>query len=409
MKSSLNKSRFLLAAALFGLICIHTPAFAKPDQNAVKSTPTKKSAGRIDQMSNQAQQLEKNIEAERAKQEKLKRQQEELVEEIEKLQEDMVEAAERAQDQEEALSKLEASLKDLNAQRDKAEKDLLKSHDSLSRVLAGILRIKRQPPQALLAIPQTPAETAHTIVLLKQLTPELDKQVAELKAELDAIAAVEKTIEEKHSEVIDRGKQLLTEKAKLETLVKKRQAAQAANKKAQEKQEEKIEKLAGQAADLRDLIAKLEAERKQRAAQTLPKPKIKPKSGKEVASVGGVALPAKGKIVTEYGETNSMGGTSKGLVIETRPQAQVVSPYAGEVVYAGQFRSYGLILIIEVGDGYHIMLSNLGRIDSALGQNLVAGEPVGIMGNNPAPPRLYVEFRKNGQPVPPQSWLSPHS
>ncbi|TAH36130.1 MAG: hypothetical protein EYC62_03260 [Alphaproteobacteria bacterium] len=404
-----NKSPILLAVILSGLIVMHTPAFAKPEQTAVKSTPAKKSANRIDQINNQAQQLEKNIEAERAKQEKLKLQQEELAEEIEKLQGDMVEAAERAQDQEEALSKLEASLKDLGAQRDKAEKDLLKSHDSLSHVLAAILRLKRQPPQALLAIPQTPAETAHTIVLLKQMTPELDKQVAVLKAQLDAISLVEKTIEEKHSEVIDRSKQLLAEKEKLESLVKKRKAAHAANQKAQEKQEQKIQQLAGQAADLRDLIAKLEEERKQRVTQTLPKPKIKPKSGKEVATIGGIPLPAKGKIVTEYGETNTMGGLSKGLVIETRPQAQVVSPYAGEVVYAGQFRSYGLILIIEVGDGYHIMLSNLGRIDSALGQNLVAGEPVGVMGTGPASPRLYVEFRKNGQPVPPQNWTSPNS
>ncbi len=400
-----------LTLVLFPITDSVSPAFAKPDPTAVKTIGEKKSGTQIDQMSNKAQEIEKNIAAERKRQEELKRREQILSKEIQNLQTDMVDTAGRAQDQEEALNKLESSLKDLGSQKEKAEKNLLKSHDSLSRVLGAMLRLKRQPPQALLAIPQTPAETGHTIILLRQMMPELDGQVEKLRVELDEIANVEKTIEEKHKEVIDRSDKLKSEKSRLENLVKRRMAAQTANQREQAAQEAKISSLAGQAADLRDLIAKLESERKKKAAQAArPKFPAKPKQpGKEVASIGGIPLPAKGKITTGFGEINNSGATSKGVVIETRPEAQVVSPYAGEVVYAGQFRSYGLMLIIEVADGYHIMLSNLGRIDCALGQNLVAGEPVAAMpGANP-PPKLYVEFRKNGQPVAPQSWLMPNS
>ncbi len=396
---------FILIAVLSAFIPSQLLAGANVD--AVKTTAQK--SGKIDDIQRQAKELEKNLEAERAKQQALKEKQESLNLEIQKLQKDMVDTASRAQDQEEALNKLEDSLKDLLAQKNKATAAISKNHDSLSHILSALLRIKRQPPQALMAIPQTPIETAHSIILLRAMLPELDEKVKQLKSRLDEIAAVENTIEEKRDEVKNRTESLKQEQTKLGKLVKRRVTAQTVNLQAQQKQEERIQKLADQAGDLRDLIEKLEAERKARAAKTQAKSKFKPKPAKESAALDNFPLPAKGKIVTHFGEKNDLGAQSKGLVIETRSNAQIITPYPGEVVYAGNFRSYGLILIIEVGDGYHIMLSNLGRIDCVLGQNVVAGEPIGAMASSDSQPKLYVEFRKNGQPVSPQNWLAPNT
>ena len=114
-----------------------------------------------------------------------------------------------------------------------------------------------------------------------------------------------------------------------------------------------------------------------------------------------------GRILGRYGEVSSTGLTQKGLTLETAPGAQVVAPYEGNVVYAGQFRGYGELLIIEHGEGYHSLLAGLSRIDSTIGQWVVAGEPVGVMGRTDTRrPVLYVELRRNGQPINPLPWLA---
>jgi septal ring factor EnvC (AmiA/AmiB activator) len=137
---------------------------------------------------------------------------------------------------------------------------------------------------------------------------------------------------------------------------------------------------------------------------------------------GRLPLPASGRRVYGFGDKTDVGATSKGVVVETRPGAQVTSPADGWVVYAGEFRSYHQLLIINAGGGYHIVLAGLNRITANVGQFVLAGEPVGTMrgqamptatrtkSENKAPeaaPVLYVEFRKEGRTVDPGPWWAP--
>ena len=126
---------------------------------------------------------------------------------------------------------------------------------------------------------------------------------------------------------------------------------------------------------------------------------------------GQLPLPAQGRRVLAFGEKNQFGRTSQGIVLETRPGATVVSPCDGWVVYAGEFRSYGQVLIINAGGGYHVLLANLARNDVEVGRFVLAGEPVGAMSTNvaakskDAAPLLFVEFRnKDGRSVDPAPW-----
>lgn len=138
---------------------------------------------------------------------------------------------------------------------------------------------------------------------------------------------------------------------------------------------------------------------------------------------GRLSLPARGRRVLGFGEKTQYGGTSKGLVIETRYGARVTSPCDGWVVYAGEFRSYGQLLIINAGGGYHVLVAGLSRMDVGPGQFVLAAEPIGTMSRAPrtaqlasdrpdtAPsvpqtgaPVLYVEFRKDGQPIDSDPW-----
>ena len=101
------------------------------------------------------------------------------------------------------------------------------------------------------------------------------------------------------------------------------------------------------------------------------------------------------------------------MVIETRYSARVTSPCDGWVVYAGEFRSYGQLLIINAGDGYHVLLAGMSQIDVQPGQFVLTAEPIGTMsGRQTTPagstqsnaPVLYIEFRKDGRPIDPDPW-----
>ena len=116
----------------------------------------------------------------------------------------------------------------------------------------------------------------------------------------------------------------------------------------------------------------------------------------------------------EFGAPDGVGGLEKGISMATRPGAQVTAPADGWVVYAGSFRSYGQLLILNVGSGYHVLLAGMDRISVDLGQFVLAGEPVALMGNSShiaailatgsTQPVLYIEFRKDGIPVDPGPW-----
>ena len=98
----------------------------------------------------------------------------------------------------------------------------------------------------------------------------------------------------------------------------------------------------------------------------------------------------------------------------TKPGAQVTTPCDGWVVYAGPFRSYGQLSILNAGGGYHVLIAGMERISVNIGQFVLTGEPVATMGTtsqvasifapNVSQPVLYVEFRKDGTPIDPGPW-----
>lgn len=137
---------------------------------------------------------------------------------------------------------------------------------------------------------------------------------------------------------------------------------------------------------------------------------------------GKLPMPARGRRALGFGDKTQYGGTSKGVVLETRFGARITSPCDGWVVYAGEFRSYGQLLIINAGGGYHVLIAGLSQMDVGPGQFVLAAEPIGTMsgaprtaqlatgrtglGQQPQPsaPVLYIEFRKDGEPINSDPW-----
>jgi septal ring factor EnvC (AmiA/AmiB activator) len=119
-------------------------------------------------------------------------------------------------------------------------------------------------------------------------------------------------------------------------------------------------------------------------------------------------MPVRGRVVRLYDqESETAGAATKGISIQARSGAQVVAPFDGKVAYAGPFRGYGLILIIDHGERYHTILAGFDRIDAVVGQWVLAGEPVARMGDPTGDnPELYFELRRTGQAINPLPWLA---
>jgi murein hydrolase activator len=124
---------------------------------------------------------------------------------------------------------------------------------------------------------------------------------------------------------------------------------------------------------------------------------------------GHLQSPVIGVVVKAWGQATD-GGPATGVSYFAPPAARVVAPCGGRVVFADSFRSYGLLLIIDCGGGYHVVMSGFDRLDVRLGQGIVAAEPVGVMpgwepGSTARRPALNVELRHDGQPINPAPWL----
>jgi septal ring factor EnvC (AmiA/AmiB activator) len=153
-------------------------------------------------------------------------------------------------------------------------------------------------------------------------------------------------------------------------------------------------------------------------ARTLNPPKPSGKKPKQLALLpnggagtafsklrGRLRLPARGTRVGSYGESTGFGPRAQGITLRTRAGAQVVAPHDGRVVFAGPFRDYGLILIISHGEGYHSLLAGLSKLQAVVGQAVLTGEPVGVMGGD-GKRSLYVELRRKGTAINPNPWWS---
>jgi septal ring factor EnvC (AmiA/AmiB activator) len=154
--------------------------------------------------------------------------------------------------------------------------------------------------------------------------------------------------------------------------------------------------LATEARSLRELAQRVQRPTRRGAAP----------AGPNVIPAAWVA-PASGRIVRAYGARDPGAPAAQGATLATAPGATVASPASGEVAYAGAFRSYGLVLILNLDGGYAVVLTGLDAIRARVGDPVRAGQVVGQMSAAATPaPELYVEVRRGGQPVDPGRWLS---
>jgi murein hydrolase activator len=318
---------------------------------------------------------------------------------------------------EDMVSDFEVRLAGLAAEQRAKTRALDAKRGDLANTLGTLARLSRHPPEALIASPASPIDMVRGSMVLSAVVPKLEVRAAELASELAALRRLRIEIGQKRSRLASANQGLAKERTALDRLLKRtaRQRQLTLRNSAREKR--RLKRLASQAKDLKALIAKLEAdEQKRTGIRILPPP---PGATPFSAEMGRLPLPARGPIVVRFGQPLETGLKSKGIKVATRPNATVVAPHDGRVVFAGAFRSYGRLLIIAHGEGYHTLIAGMAQIDGEVGQWLLAGEPVGQMGagrnsgkvaanaaKNGGSPQLYLELRRQGEPINPLTWLA---
>jgi septal ring factor EnvC (AmiA/AmiB activator) len=332
-----------------------------------------------------------------------------LAAELAGLKQRLVAVAASAQSHETHIADLEHRLRTLESAAIGKTAELARRQGELAAVLAALQRLARHPPVALIALPTRPDDTVRSAILLRDGVPRLDDIAAALRAELEALAALRGEIAAERRRLDESLHALAREREDLDRSARDRAELERRARAAGSAAQARMTDLAARAKDLRDLIERLDAERRRpplpvpSAELAAPRPGL-PAPGPDAEEA---LLPARGRVLAGFGDRSEVGGEFRGIAIATRPSAQVVAPRAGSVVFAGPLRGYGQLLIIEHGEGYHVLLAGLSRLDAAAGDEVLAGEPVGVMDPvSSGQPTLYVELRRNGQPINPVPWLA---
>jgi len=350
---------------------------------------------------------------------------EKLVAELEQVRQESIAAAREAQQRQSTIGTLTRDIEMLDRDLAARRRGLDESQVEQAQLLGALERLARHPPEATKPAVGSPIDRVRSEILLAATIPALRAEAQALAGEVEAVASLRARIATKETELAGARDALPKDREHLAEIVAHRaelirQALPDADKAARPSAKpetadlDKVIERADAAADKRDkaLLARARAGLPKEKAEALTPAEADPTRPKELrsfaAAIGGLLLPAPGRILAAA-EAGGSGSAAQGLHIATPAAAIVTAPFDGQIVYAGPLHPYVLALIIRHADGYHSLLAGLGRADSAVGQWVQAGEPLGVMPDAVEPGsggEIYFELRRDGGPVDPQPWLA---
>ncbi|WP_306258904.1 murein hydrolase activator EnvC [Pararhizobium sp. IMCC21322] len=373
---------------------------------------------------------------------------------------ELIEAAQRSRTLEDSISNSEVRLDASLETEEVIRLSLLKRRALLGEILATLQRMGRSPPPALLVRPEDVMSAIRSAMLIGAVLPDVRGQAEKLASDLDELVAVRTEIEDTTNQLKSDYKALSEEQTRLALLLDKKREEVSESTSELAIQQQKASELGKEAVSLKELIGSMEEqiaavqkaqqdsidaaetarrEAAQRAAARTTTSKLQAlgDQGRIAPAIsfddakGLLPLPVSGALLADFGSPDETGDDSKGISIAARPGSAVIAPADGWVVYAGPFRTYGQLLILNAGDDYHLVLAGMETINVELGQFVLSGEPIATMGSRKlanlvtadagsitngddrsltdsnvtdGPAALYVEFRKDGVSIDPSSW-----
>ncbi|MGZ2374036.1 septal ring factor EnvC (AmiA/AmiB activator) [Sinorhizobium medicae] len=421
-------------------------ADAPAGRNAAGQTPPDPAADlavRRDSTASELEALSRTITLSRERSQSLEKTIAEIDKNNEALRDALVSSAAKRQELERKIVDGEKKLGDLRVKEDVVRRSLRARRGLLAEVLAALQRMGRNPPPAILVTPEDALGSVRSAILLGAVVPEIREQTESLVADLKALADIRVGIAREREELTAAMTARLEEERRMSMLVAEKEKLRQRNAADLAAEQRKAEELALQATNLEGLIASIEneissvreaaaaaraeeeerrrmSEAEREAARELARSAVPDKNRIAPAYVFSelrerLVYPVAGSLVRRFGDADGTGHSLQGIMLETNADALVTTPADGWIVYAGSFRSYGQMIILNAGDGYHIVLAGMENVTVRPGQFVVAGEPVGTMGAKRVAsaaalaletdrPTLYIEFRKDGKPVDSRPW-----
>ena len=317
------------------------------------------------------------------------------------------------------LTRLEETLPRLESEERRAAASLAGRRGRVAGMLAVLQRRARRPAYGPVPAPRDPVDLLRGRSLLAAAMPSLDRDARALAEDLRQLASLRERLDrdrERHHRAVRR---LAEERRVLAGLIAIRAGRGAPPATPDEAETAGGDARTSETRTIESLIARLDRAR----LETRLRPEDLVPGGRRPGAASAAVsipdakpaarasrMPASGALVGRFGEPEEHGWTARGVTVKTRPSGQVVAPRAGTVVFAEPFLDYGQLLIIDHGEGYHVLLAGLERLDARVGDDLVSGEPVGVMGSGGGgADRLYIELRRGGRPVDPLPWLTENS
>jgi septal ring factor EnvC (AmiA/AmiB activator) len=339
---------------------------------------------------------------------------------------DLLSAAADSIRREEAATEAEFRLADLANQTSIARSRLTANEAALEDLLAALMTFGSRRPPALAASPEDTGAAVRAAILMGEAAPALSDRARTLKSPIDELNALAKATYTERSRLQHEETALAARTEEIAALAAEKRLSNVSLSAETASLRTETKRLSAEAETLRDLLDGLA-----RAAPSTPglkpptrpparpptqaasKPASKPPPGTPTAAPGLTTSmtahpvqPAAGTRLRRFGQSVD-GVPHEGLTLATRSGAQVIAPMDARVQYAGVFRSYGLMVILDLGGDVLVVVAGLDTLYSEAGQWVLAGEPIGRMADRKSPsPELYLEVRRSGQPVDPEKWLA---
>ena len=327
---------------------------------------------------------------------------------------DLVAAAAEAVGGEEAAYAAEEQLMILADESRAAQQALVSDQAAMEDLLAALMTM-RTPP-ALAANPDDVSGAIRAAILMSEAAPALANRAGDLRAQITTIDALAEATREQQANLLRATSAADARREEIAALAEEKRRASASLDAEMTAARANARKLADEAASLRELLDGLA-----KSAPPAPsvKPGQKPAAGKPAAraaspaparpaataAAGAPLSPVVGTPLRRFGRVIE-GQKQEGLTLSARAGATVVAPLDARVQYSGPFRTYGQMAILDVGNDVLVVVSGMEALFPEAGQWVLAGEPIGRMADQKSPsPQLYLEVRRKGQPVDPETWL----
>jgi len=360
----------------------------------------------------------------RAKDDALTKKRDSIAKEITQLQKELQKSARQTRKFEQEAINLQDRIDDITSRRDDLDSQIQTDRAKMMELMAALQRLEISPPPAAASTPDDAIKAAQASQLMRGISETLQSRAENMSLILNELEKTRLEFSEQQAAIETNQTQLKKRRTEAQSRVKRKSDLQKSIDADREVTLAEVNRLAAESQNIRDLVENFEAEtgdvgprlKPRKDGKKRPTPKRKAQPAKPVKlpkgtvsfakAKGKMTRPITGPLLRNYGQGE------KGLTYKGTYSGQVLAPYAGRVEFSGPFKNYDQVVILNVGDGYFILMTGLGQVFVEAGDNMRLGEPVGALPNTrtnraESSPNLYIELRKDGKPLNPVPWLEP--